>query len=136
MKQINKIFLIFCAAVLFTATGCKKILEEQPRASIDPSYFKTPEGIQGGIAGIYSSFRGHWGTQIFTQLFSAGTDESLKGAAADVQHWFTYNNPLIKSTTNDYAGFWNGLFININTANGVLEYGANANMPAATKHRF
>jgi len=133
MKQKNLILLMLCTAVLFAATGCKKILEEQPRSSIDPSYFKTPEGIQGGIAGIYSSFRGHWGTQIFTQLFSAGTDESLKGAAADVQHWFTYNNPLIKSNTNDYSGFWNGLFIDINTANGVLEYGANANMPAATK---
>lgn len=133
MKQKNKIFLILCTALLFASTGCKKILEEQPRSSIDPSFFKTPEGIQGGIAGIYSSFRGHWGTQIFTQLFSSGTDESLKGAAADVQHWFTYNNPLIKSNTNDYAGFWNGMFIDINTANGVLEYGANANMPAATK---
>lgn len=133
MKHNNKIFLICCTALLFAVSGCKKILNEQPRNSIDPSYFKTPEGIQGGIAGIYSSFRGHWGTQIFTQLFSAGTDESLKGAAADVQHWFTYNNPAIKSNTNDYLGFWNGLFIDINTANGVLEYGANANMPAATK---
>jgi hypothetical protein len=133
MKQKYIIFLGLCTAVLFAATGCKKILDEQPRASIDPSYFKTAEGVQGGIAGIYSSFRGHWGTQIFTQLFSAGTDESQKGAAADVQHWFTYNNPLIKSNTNDYAGFWNGLFIDINTANGVLEYGADANIPAATK---
>lgn len=133
MKQKYIIFLGLCTAVLFSATGCKKILDEQPRASIDPSYFKTAEGVQGGIAGIYSSFRGHWGTQIFTQLFSAGTDESQKGAAADVQHWFTYNNPLIKSNTNDYAGFWNGLFIDINTANGVLEYGADANIPAATK---
>lgn len=133
MKQQNKFILLLCSAFLLAATGCNKILDEQPRASIDPSYFKTAEGVQGGIAGIYSSFRGHWGTQIFTQLFSSGTDESLKGAAADVQHWFTYNNPLIKSNTNDYAGFWNGLFIDINTANGVLEYGANANMPAATK---
>jgi hypothetical protein len=108
-------------------------LEEQPRAGIDPSYFKTPEGIQGGIAGIYSSFRGHWGTQIFTQLFNAGTDESLKGAAADVQHWFTYNNALIKSNTNDYLGFWNSMFIDINTANGVLQYGADASMPPAAK---
>jgi hypothetical protein len=133
MKQLNKIFLLICSAYLLAVTGCTKVLDEQPRASIDPSYFKTAEGVQGGIAGIYSSFRGHWGTQIFTQLFSAGTDESLKGAAADVQHWFTYNNPLIKSNTNDYAGFWNGLFIDINTANGVLEYGASANIPAATK---
>ena len=133
MKQLNKFLLMLGAAAIFAATGCNKILDEQPRASIDPSYFKTAEGVQGGIAGIYSSFRGQWGTQIFTQLFSSGTDESLKGAAADVQHWFTYNNPLIKSNTNDYAGFWNTLFIDINTANGVLEYGANANMPAATK---
>lgn len=130
----NKNILSWMIAVaLFVASGCSKILEEQPRASIDPSFFKTPEGIQGGIAGIYSSFRGQWGTQIFTQLFSSGTDESLKGAAADVQHWFTYNNPLIKSNTNDYAGFWNTLFIDINTANGVLEYGATANMPSTTK---
>lgn len=129
----RKILSWMLGAVLLASTGCTKILEEQPRSTIDPSYFKTPEGIQGGIAGIYSSFRGHWGTQIFTQLFNAGTDESLKGAAADVQHWFTYNNPTIKSNTNDYTGFWNGMFIDINTANGVLEYGASANMPAATK---
>jgi hypothetical protein len=127
-----KYFLVL-GMMAFAATGCKKILEEQPRSGIDPSYFKTPEGIQGGIAGIYSSFRGQWATQIFTQLFSGGTDESLKGAAADVQHWFTYNNPLIKSNTNDYSGFWNQLYIDINTANGVLQYGASANMPAATK---
>ena len=55
------------------------------------------------------------------------------GAAADVQHWFTYNNPVIKSNTSNYDGFWNTLFIDINTANGVLEYGAAANLPAATK---
>ncbi|GAB2808068.1 RagB/SusD family nutrient uptake outer membrane protein [Ferruginibacter profundus] len=133
MKKINIKFLILCTAVLFAASGCKKILTEQPRATIDPSYFKTPEGIQGGVAGIYSSFRGHWGTQIFTQLFNAGTDEFQKGGAADVQHWFTFNNALIKTNTNDYAGFWNGMFIDINTANGVLEYGAAANLPAATK---
>jgi len=118
---------------LFAAAGCKKVLDEQPRAGVDPSYFKTPEGIQGGVAGIYSSFRGHWGTQIFTQLFNAGTDEFQKGAAADVQHWFTYNNPLIKSNSNDYLGFWNSMFQDINTANGVLEYGASANLPVATK---
>lgn len=58
-----KYFLVL-GLMAFAATGCKKILEEQPRSGIDPSYFKTPEGIQGGIAGIYSSFRGQWATQI------------------------------------------------------------------------
>ena len=102
--------LLFCVTIV-VASGCKKLLEEQPRISFAPSFFTTNDGIQGGIAGIYSSFRGQWGTQIFTQLFNTGTDESLKGAAADVQHWFTYNNSLIKSQANDYEGFWNTLFI-------------------------
>ena len=133
MKNKNIIYLALSTIILFAAAGCKKVLDEQPRAGVDPSYFKTPEGIQGGVAGIYSSFRGHWGTQIFTQLFNAGTDEFQKGAAADVQHWFTYNNPLIKSNSNDYLGFWNSMFQDINTANGVLEYGASANLPVATK---
>lgn len=124
---------LFLGVLALSVTGCKKLLEEQPRTSFAPSFFTTADGIQGGITGIYSSLRGHWATQIFTQLFNAGTDESLRGGAADVQHWFTYNNALIKSNTNDYQGFWNSLFININTANGVLQYGADANIPAATK---
>ncbi|MEO7046556.1 MAG: RagB/SusD family nutrient uptake outer membrane protein, partial [Ferruginibacter sp.] len=118
---------------IFSASGCKKILDEQPRTSFTPSFFTTADGLQGGVAGIYSSFRGYWGTQIFTQLFNTGTDETKKGAAADVTHWFTYNNPTIKSNTDDYLGFWNGLYIDINTANGILQYGVAADIPAATK---
>jgi starch-binding outer membrane protein, SusD/RagB family len=126
-------FRLLLGIVATMATGCKKILEEQPRTSFTPDFFKTADGLQGGVTGIYSSFRGHWGTQIFLQLFNSGTDETMRGAAADVQHWFTYNNPVIKSNTNDYAGFWNSMFLDINTANGVLEFGGSANIPAATK---
>ena len=126
-------YSVLCGAVLTAFTGCKKLLEEQPRTFFAPPFFATTDGIQGGISGVYSSLRGHWATQIFTQLFNGGTDESLRGAAADVQHWFTYNNAQIVTSANDYTGFWNSMFININTLNGVLEYGANANIPAATK---
>ncbi len=133
MKYSKIISYLLAGVVLLSSSGCKKLLEEQPRTSFAPTFFTTTDGIQGGIAGIYSSFRGQWATQVWTQLFNSGTDESLKGAAADVQHWFTYNNPVIKSNTNDYTGFWNTLFIDINTANGVLQYGAAADIPAATK---
>jgi hypothetical protein len=121
------------SALIFSTTGCKKLLEEQPRTSFAPSFFTTADGLQGGIAGIYASFRTQWGTQIWLQLFNSGTDESLRGAAADVTYWFTYNNPNIKSRTADFEGFWNTLFIDINTANGVLQYGADADIAAATK---
>jgi hypothetical protein len=126
----NSMFLV---AVLFAASGCKKLLEEEPRTFFAPTFFSTPDGIQGGVSGIYSNLRPHWATQIFTQLFNGGTDESLRGGAADVQHWFNYNQAQIKTSANDYAGFWNAMFININTANGVLEYGVDADIPAATK---
>jgi len=131
----HKIFrcsLLFGIILLMT-TGCKKLLKETPRTGFTPEFFTTSDGLKGAVNGIYSNLRGHWGTQIFLQLFNSGTDEAQKGAAADVQHWFTYNNPVIKSNTNDYSGFWGNMFSNINTANGVLQYGANADIPAATK---
>lgn len=123
MKPGIIIYSLLAGALFFSTTGCKKLLQEQPRTFFAPAFFTTSDGLQGGIAGIYSSFRGQWATQIWTQLFNSGTDESLRGGAADVQWWFTYNNATIKSNTNDYAGFWNTLFIDINTANGVLQYG-------------
>lgn len=128
-------YSLLLATILLTASGCKKLLDEQPRTSFAPSFFSTTDGIQGGIAGIYSSFRGQWATQIWTQLFNSGTDESIRGGSVDnsAVPWFTYNNANIRSNTNNYEGFWNTLFIDINTANGVLQYGADANIPAATK---
>lgn len=131
----NKIFkkcLLFLGVVTI-ATGCTKLMDEQPRTFFAPTFFSTPDGIKGGVSGIYSNLRPHWATQIFTQLFNAGTDETLRGGAADVQHWFTYNQPQIKTSANDYSGFWNAMFININTANGVLEYGVDADLPATEK---
>jgi hypothetical protein len=133
MKAKIILYSLFLGLMLYPVSGCKKVLQEQPRTFFAPGFFTTTDGLQGGIAGIYSSFRGQWATQIWTQLFNSGTDESLRGGAADVTHWFTYNNAVIKSNTNDYAGFWNTLFIDINTANGILQYGATADIPAATK---
>src|SRR5580765_1795545 len=133
MKLKIIIYSLYLSVAIYSMSGCQKVLNEQPRTFFAPTFFTTADGLQGGIAGIYSSFRGQWATQIWTQLFNSGTDESLMGAAADVQHWFTYNNPVIKSNTNDYLGFWNTLFIDINTANGILQYGADAEIPAATK---
>jgi starch-binding outer membrane protein, SusD/RagB family len=131
----HKIFIpsLLFAIILFTGTGCKKLLEETPRTGFTPSFFNTPDGLQGGVNGVYSNLRTHWGTQIFIQLFNSGTDETLRGSAADVQHWFTYNNPVIKSNTNDYQGFFAAMFSNINTLNGVLEFVGASNIPAATK---
>jgi starch-binding outer membrane protein, SusD/RagB family len=126
-------YSLLFAIILSLNTGCKKLLEETPRTSFTPEYFKTAEGLKGAVNGLYASLRRHWGTQIFQQLMSAGTDETLRGGAADVQEWFTYNNPVIKSNLNIMEGFWGAMFIDINTANGILQYIDDASIDATTK---
>jgi starch-binding outer membrane protein, SusD/RagB family len=133
MKHKIFTYSLLFSIVLSISTGCKKLLEETPRTSFTPEYFKTTEGLKGAVNGLYSSLRRHWGTQIFLQLQSAGTDESLQGAAADVREWFTYNNPVIKSNLNIMEGFWASMFQDINTANGILTYIGDANISAADK---
>src|SRR6185503_466962 len=133
MKHKIFIYSLLFGIILSMNTGCKKLLTETPRTSFTPEYFKTTEGLKGAVNGLYSSLRRHWGTQVFLQLQSAGTDESLKGSAADVQEWFTYNNPVIKSNLNIMEGFWGSMFADINTANGILEYIGSVDIPAATK---
>jgi hypothetical protein len=135
MKHKKLIYSLFLIAIVFASPGCKKLLEEQPRTSFTPPFFATNDGLQGGIAGIYTSFRTQWANQIWTQLFDGGTDEALRGGSVDnsAASWMIYNNPVIKSNTGNYEGFWNTLFTDINTANGVLQYGADADIPAASK---
>jgi starch-binding outer membrane protein, SusD/RagB family len=133
MKHKIFIYSLLFGTILMMSTGCKKLLEETPRTSFTPDYFQTADGIKGAVNGLYSSLRRHWGTQIFQQLMSAGTDESLRGSAADVQEWFRWNNPVIKSNLNAFEGFWGAMFTDINTANGILQYVNDINLDAATK---
>jgi hypothetical protein len=129
--------LLFAAiTMLFATTSCTKLLEEQPRVGFTPAFFQTSDGVQGAIAGIYTSFRTQWSNQIWSQLFNGGTDETVRGGSVDggATNWFIYNQPqLIGTNANNYEGFWNTLFTDINTANGVLEFGSGADIPAATK---
>jgi hypothetical protein len=135
MRTSNKIFFIISAAVLLTATGCKKLLQEQPRSQITPSFFSTSGGILGGIAGVYSDMRFLWGTEGFTNITMAGTDEVLAGGSASGSYFWTYNNIL----TSDGAvtALWNIAYQDINTLNGVLQFGAaSTTIDSATKRQY
>ena len=123
-KKISYATLIFTALL---ANSCKKLLEEHPQSQIVPAYFSTPEGLLGGIAGAYDQLRNFWGTEGFTVAQMAGTDDHLMGGSAGAPRLFTYNG----IQTGDFQ--WFNLYTSINTMNGVLEIGANASMPDATK---
>lgn len=129
---MEKIFFILAVLTLITAGGCKKLLQEKPRAQLTPEFFATPGGIEGGIAAAYSDFRNLWGTENFTNICVGGTDEVLAGGSNNNQYLFTYTT-LLGTNSNDFGAMWNVFYEVINTLNGVLKFGPDAAMDANRK---
>jgi hypothetical protein len=133
MKFYKKIsFATAIIAVSMFGNSCKKILEEHPQSSIVPSFFNSPAGVLGGIAGVYNDIRGAWGTEGFSAEMVAGTDEHLAGGSASGIALYTYNG--LTSTTA--GGWWNTAYTDINTLNGVLQYGESIDLPPATRKAY
>jgi hypothetical protein len=120
MKLHIKSLFAILLTVLLSLPNCTKILDEQPRASVTPDYFSTPGGILGGITGVYSDMRNLWGTEGFLNMVVGGTDEVLVGGSGN-SNFFT---------------LWNIAYQDINTLNGVLQFGATANLPDATRKQY
>ena len=131
MKSYKIIGVIFLIAAF--SNGCKKILKEEPRALIVPSFLATPSGLLGGIAGVYNDIRSQWGTEGFSEFAVGGTDEHLMGASNSAPKFFTYNG-LASADMN--GSFWNVAYQDINTLNGVLEFGPGAALDAALKQQY
>src|SRR5438105_5660871 len=134
MKLFNKIMcigLFTIAAVV--GNSCKKLLEEHPQSGIVPSFFNSPAGVLGGIAGVYNDIRSLWGTEGFSLFTVGGTDEYLQGASNSAPKFFTYNG-LASSDMN--GSFWNNAYQDINTLNGVLQFGQTINVPDATRKQY
>lgn len=110
--------------------NCTKILDEQPRAAVTPDYFSTPLGVLGGITGVYSDMRNLWGTEGFLNMVVGGTDEVLKGGSGN-PNFFEYG--IVNA---DIAGLWNIAYQDINTLNGVLQYGATVNLPDDVRKQY
>jgi hypothetical protein len=134
MKTVRILFFMVTAGAMLATTGCSKILKEQPRSSITPDFFSTSGGILGGIAGVYSDMRNLWGTEGFINITLAGTDEYLAGGSASGSYWWTYNNPLTADGAT--TALWNIAYQDINTLNGVLQFGAAANIDSVTKRLY
>ncbi|HSU29399.1 MAG TPA: RagB/SusD family nutrient uptake outer membrane protein [Chitinophagaceae bacterium] len=133
MNRIKKISMVALIAVTLFGSGCKKLLEEHPQSAIVPSLFNSPGGILGGIAGVYNDIRVLWGTEGFTMITVGGTDEHLMGASNGAQVFFTYNG---LGSGNMNGGIWTIAYQDINTLNGVMEFGATVDLPAATRQQY
>src|SRR5687767_2223271 len=119
MKSFNIKGGLLIMTVVLLCNSCKKLLEEHPQASIKPEFLATPAGVLGGIAGVYNDIRSQWGTEGFSAEMVAGTDEHLAGASASGLQLYNYNG----LTPSNFGSAWGVAFQDINTINGVLQYG-------------
>ena len=119
--RIKSLAIITLTALLFS--GCKKILDEQPRSFYEPGFFKTEKGVQGGITSQYAHLRFIYGQPYYYNSLETGTDEYTWGQSADANfkdHDLSgVGNLTPQSSRSDVL--WGTCFSNINTASGIIE---------------
>ncbi len=128
MKIFNKTsFIVAGAAILIATTGCKKMLVEQPRSALYPDYFSTAGGVQAAVTGVYTDLRGVFGGEGIVYFYD-GTDETIAGGSSSTNgNIFNSYNGLNSSNSPDITG----LYVDINTLNGVLQYASAITDPTA-----
>jgi starch-binding outer membrane protein, SusD/RagB family len=126
MKQIQIKFLVSSVLLILIFSGCKKVLEEQPRSFYEPSFFKTERGVQGGITSMYGHLRIIFGQPYYYNTLETGTDEYTYGQSADANFKDMDMTGVgsITSTSSRSDNLWGAAFSNINTASGVIENAA------------
>ena len=128
MKPIfSKIRVLGTAELaLFLTASCSDILDEQPRSSYDPTFFKTEKGVEGGVTSMYAHLRYIYGQAYYYNSCLTGTDEATWGWSADGNFKDADLSGVgnLTATTCRSDALWGTAFSNINTANGVIENGA------------
>ena len=129
----NKITLLGAAALAtFSLCNCSDVLDETPRATFTLDYFTTTEGIQGGLTQMYAHLRQMYGGY-YLAACECGTDEYTWGQSADGNFKDSdYSGQgTITSTTARTDAIWSPIFININTANALIEQGNASGLEAS-----
>ena len=118
-------FNIILGTVIMTMSlmSCSDILDEQPRSIYEPSYFKTEQGVYGGLTSLYAHLRYIYGQAYYYNTTETGTDEVTYAQSADqnFQVMDMSGQGDITSTSSRSDALWGAAFPNINTASGIIE---------------
>ncbi|MFD2163077.1 RagB/SusD family nutrient uptake outer membrane protein [Paradesertivirga mongoliensis] len=125
MKRIDIKTFLGAALLLFTA-GCSDILEENPRSSFEPGFFKTEQGVRGGLTSMYAHLRYIYGQAYYYNATQTGTDEHTWGQQADgnFKDMDLSGIGQLNGSTSRSDVLWGAAFSNINTASGIIENAA------------
>lgn len=114
---------MLAAVAMLIFSGCKKILEEEPRSFYEPGFFKTEKGVMGGITSQYAHLRFLYGQPYYYNSLETGTDEYTWGQSADGNFKDADLSGVGNLTplTSRSDALWGTAFSNINTASGIIE---------------
>lgn len=123
MKHIQIKAVVVSAMFILLSSGCKKILEEQPRSIYTPEFFKTEKGVLGGITSQYAHLRFIYGQPYYFNSLETGTDEYTYGQSADANQKDMDLSGVgsLTPTSSRSDALWGTAFSNINTASGIIE---------------
>lgn len=123
MKRINIKAYIGTALLTFSLLGCSDILDEQPRSIFTPDYFKTEQGVMGGLTSMYAHLRYIYGQAYYYNTLETGTDEVTYAQSADANFKDMDLSGVgsITPSSSRSDALWGTAFTNINTASGIIE---------------
>jgi len=126
----NKIAVAGLTLIALLMGSCSdSLLKETPRSTFTAAYFQTPTGVQAGLTALYQNLRQEYGGY-YLSACENGTDEYTYGSSADGNQKDIDLTPGIgagiTTSTSRSDVLWNAMFTNINTANGVIQYGGDA----------
>ncbi|WP_282635502.1 RagB/SusD family nutrient uptake outer membrane protein [Sphingobacterium thalpophilum] len=125
MKTFNsKLIIGLCVGSLMLGmNSCSKFLDEQPRGIFTPGDFKTPNGINNSIVGLYAHLRNIYGQAYYYNACLTGTDEVTYAQSADenfqVMDFTGLSTMTAVNSRADVA--WQAALPNINMASGIIE---------------
>jgi hypothetical protein len=125
MKHIHIKTIIGAAFLTMTLflVSCSDILDEQPRSIFEPSYFKTEQGVYGGITSMHAHLRYIYGQSYYYNSTETGTDEATYAQSADSNFKDADLSGVgsVTSSSSRSDVLWGAAFPNINTASGIIE---------------
>ncbi|MGB8489790.1 MAG: RagB/SusD family nutrient uptake outer membrane protein [Bacteroidales bacterium] len=134
MKHINIKTVVGTTILALLIGSCSKLLDEQPRSIFEPGYFKTEQGVNGGLTSLYAHLRYIYGNAYFYNSGVTGTDEATYAQSADANFKVmdvSGQGDITPDATGGTNTLWNNAFPAINTSSGIIENASEVGLAAS-----
>ena len=134
MKQVHIKTIYGTALLMMFLVACTDILEEQPRSIFEPGFFKSEQGVNGGLTSLYAHLRFIFGNAYYYNSGITGTDEATYAQSADANFKvmdISGQGNITSSATGGTGTLWDNAFPAINTASGIIENATEVGLAAS-----